>query len=119
MTNTMIQKASNREVVKRYGRSAIMKHAWFKFKQIGARSFSLALKGAWASMRDELALTLKCDALYAEIKADNVVKVQLAERKARYTGDHNSNSPLNPYRSSQGGAWGKGSDRYLNSVMGA
>ena len=124
MTHIENHSASNSEVLKSLGRAAIMRHAWFQFKQMGVRPFASALKGAWAAMRAKLALTLRCDAIYAEIKADNVAadnaaKGQLARRKAAYTGDKNSPSPLNPFNPRRNTDWGKGSDRYLNSVMGA
>jgi len=88
----------------------IMGRAWFQFKHVrgvmAPKSFAKALRGAWRSFR-------------AQIDRERQQAAKLVQRKAAYTGDRNSRSPLNPYRQSDPRkAWGRGTDRYLNTVMG-
>lgn len=110
MTNTDFVPSSNADVLKRFGRRLVMGRAWFEYKYsrgyMAPKNFADALRGAWRSFR-------------AQIDRERKEAIKLAERKAAHTGDRNSRSPLNPYRQSNPRkAWGRGSDRYITSVMG-
>jgi len=110
MNDTTFSQASNSDVLKRFGLKMIMGRAWTSFKHMrgymAPKNFAEALRKAWSSLR-------------AQINREREAAVQLEAHKARYTGLRDSLSPLNPHRAPKGGAWGKGSSRYLNTVMGA
>ena len=108
MTNT-IPTATNSDVLKKYGRAAIMIRAWRSFK--GSKympkplSFSEALRMAWEGFRVAI----------DRIAADN------AKRAARMTAMRSKGGLLgrianNPTPTKD--AWGRNSSRYLNTVMG-
>ncbi len=53
--NTTIKPSNNSDVVRTYGRAAIMLRAWDAFRTMtGFSTFSKALSHAWASFRKEL-----------------------------------------------------------------
>ena len=108
MINT-IPTATNSDVLKKYGRAAIMIRAWRSLK--GSKymptplSFADALRQAWEGFRVAI----------DRIAADN------AKRAARMTDMRSKGGLLgrianNPTQTKD--AWGRNSSRYLNTVMG-
>ena len=107
--NTTKPTATNSDVLKKYGLSAIMLRAWRSFK--GSKympkplRFSEALRMAWEGFRVAI----------DRIAADN------AKRAARMTDMRSKGGLLgrianNPTPTKD--AWGRNSSRYLNTVMG-
>ena len=108
MINT-IPTATNSDVVKRYGRAAIMVRAWRTYKAgITFRrpvSFADALRQAWAGFRVAIDRIAADNAKRAARMTDMRSKVGLLGRIA------NNPTPTKD-------AWGRNSSRYLNTVMG-
>lgn len=109
--NTTKQTATNSDVLKKYGRAAIMVRAWRSFKSSrympSPLSFAEALRKAWEGFR------IAIDRIAAD-KATQAANMANARRA-------NSHSLLkrianNPTRTED--AWGRNSSRYLNTVMG-
>ena len=107
--NTTKPTATNSDVLKKYGRAAIMVSAWRTFKSgiifLCPVSFAEALRQAWEGFRVAI----------DRIAADN------ARRAARMTAMRSKGGLLgrianNPTPTKD--AWGRNSSRYLNTVMG-
>lgn len=110
MTKTDSTKASNTDVLAKYGRKAIMARAWRTFKSaaivLKPISFAEALREAWAGFR----------AAIDRIATDNAkraARVSAHRAKGGLLGRIANNSTTTP------NAWGRNSSRYLNTVMGA
>lgn len=58
MTSTPIHKTNNAAVVKRMGRSTVMKTAWMYFRKGNVASFGAALKAAWIFLSDLVGMEL-------------------------------------------------------------
>ena len=102
-------KATNSDVVKTYGRAAIMVRAWRSFK--GSKymptplTFAEALRQAWEGFRVAIDRIAADNAKHAARMSDMRSKGGLLGRIA--------NNPT-PTES----VWGRNSSRYLNTVMG-
>ena len=108
MTNT-IPTATNSDVLKKYGRAAVMIRAWRSFKTaamaLAPISFSEALRMSWEGFRVAI----------DRIAADEA-KVKAHMDSMRSMGGLCGRIANNP--TPAGEAWGRNSSRYLNTVMG-
>ena len=110
MTNT-IPTATNSDVLKKYGRAAIMVRAWRTFKSgiifLCPASFSEALRQAWEGFRIAI----------DRIAADDAKKAaHMASARRAHPNSLLNRIANNPTQTKD--AWGRNSSRYLNTVMG-
>ena len=110
MTNTK-PTATNSDVVKTYGRAAIMVRAWRTFKSgiifLCPVSFADALRQAWKCFR------IAIDRIAADkaTQAANMARAAAAHPNSLLARIANNPTPTKD-------AWGRNSSRYLNTVMG-
>ena len=103
--------ATNSDVLKKYGRAAIMLRAWRSFK--GSKympkplSFSEALRMAWEGFRIAIDRIAADKARHAAIMAS----ARRAHPNSLLARIANNPTPTKD-------AWGRNSSRYLNTVMG-
>ena len=103
--------ATNSDVLKTYGRAAIMVSAWRSFK--GSKympkplSFADALRQAWEGFR------IAIDRIAADkvVQDANMARAAKAHPKSLLARIANNPTPTKD-------AWGRNSSRYLNTVMG-
>ena len=103
--------ATNSDVLKKYGRAAIMVRAWRTFKSgvifLCPVSFAEALREAWAGFR------IAIDRIAADnaTQAANMARAAKAHPNSLLARIANNPTPTKD-------AWGRNSSRYLNTVMG-
>ena len=81
-------KATNKDVIERFGLRLIMRRAWFSHKYepyFRALPFSEALRCSWASFRNQ-------------IDNEREKNARKAKEILEFKGDPNVYSPLNPYK---------------------
>ncbi|WP_284387801.1 hypothetical protein [Algimonas ampicilliniresistens] len=110
MNNTTPSPASNSEVVSRYGRRAIMwrAHGFMKRPLRGIVTFADALRAAWASFRSQIDRERQAQVRRARQRA------MMAKYRQPRTASLLDRNPRPAHL-----AWGKGSERYLHTQMGA
>ena len=110
MTN-MIPTATNSDVLKKYGRAAIMVRAWRTFKSgiifLCPVSFADALRQAWEGFRVAID-RIASDKATQDANIARAAKAHPNSLLARIAN--------NPTQTKD--AWGRNSSRYLNTVMG-
>lgn len=110
MNNTTPSPASNSEVVSRFGRRAIMwrAHGVYKMRQWGVKTFADALRAAWASFRSQIDRERQAQARRSKQRA------MMAKYRQPAAASLLDRNPRPAHL-----AWGKGSERYLHTQMGA
>ena len=109
--NTTKRNATNSDVLKKYGRAAIMVRAWRTFKSgiifLCPVSFAEALRQAWEGFRVAIDRIAADKARHAAI---------MASARRAHPNSLLARIASNPTQTKD--AWGRNSSRYLNTVMG-
>lgn len=112
MSKTDSTKASNADVLAKYGRTAIMVRAWRTFKTaamvLKPVTFAAALRSAWEGFRTAIDRIATDKAVVASVVAKGAAR-----------NPHGLMARIKNNPTATRDAWGRNSSRYLNTVMGA